>query len=270
MRHYACSERAKRFVAYDEHKPFFRELAAASGKIIAPLYRSASLRVDTKSDGSPVTDADRRAEEVMRELIRARHPGHGIMGEELGTEKGDAEFVWVLDPIDGTISFTAGCPLFATLVGLLHEGRPVLGMIHQPITGQLCLGDCESTVLDGRPARVRAVESLADAVLLTTDIENISRVRGAEGFERLRHECRLVRTWGDAYGYLLLAGGRADIMLDPVMNPWDVLPLVPVVQGAGGVITDWHGADARDGNSCVAAAPKLHARVIALLNEARA
>lgn len=251
---------------YDELKPFFRELAAASGRIIAPLYRDAGLRVDTKSDGSPVTEADRRAEEVMREMISARYPEHGIMGEELGTEKPDAEFVWVLDPIDGTISFTTGCPLFATLVGLLHHGRPVLGMIHQPITQQLCLGDCERTILDGHPVRLRPIDSLSDAVLLTTDVENIGRYRVAAGFESLRGECRLVRTWGDAYGYLLLASGRADIMLDPVMNPWDVLPLVPVVRGAGGVITDWYGNDVATGNSCVATAPGLHARVIAILN----
>ena len=251
---------------YDEIKPFFRELAEASGKIIAPLYRDAGLRVDTKADGSPVTEADRRAEEVMRTMISARYPGHGIMGEELGTENPDAEFVWVLDPIDGTISFTTGCPLFATLVGLLHRGQPVLGMIHQPVTQQLCLGDGERTTLNGHTVRVRPVSSLSEAVLLTTDIENIGRCREGGGFERLRRQCRLVRTWGDAYGYLLLAGGRADVMLDPVMNPWDVLPLVAVVRGAGGVITDWYGNDVTTGNSCVAASPGVHGRVIDLLN----
>jgi myo-inositol-1(or 4)-monophosphatase len=139
-------------------------------------------------------------------------------------------------------------------------------MIHQPITDQLCLGDCETASLNGHPVRLRSVTGLADAVLLTTDIENIARHREAAGFESLRRECRLVRTWGDAYGYLLLARGRADVMLDPVMNPWDVLPLVPVIRGAGGVITDWYGNDVAAGNSCVAAAPALHARVVELLN----
>jgi myo-inositol-1(or 4)-monophosphatase len=251
---------------YDELKPFFHELAAASGRIIAPLYRNLSLSVDTKKDGSPVTEADRRAEEVMRSLIGKRFPDHGIMGEEYGTERGDAELVWVLDPIDGTISFTAGCPLFATLVGLLHRGRPVLGMINQPVTDQLCLGDCETTLLNGERVHLREAAALSDATLLTTDMEAIGRHRDAAGFERLRRECRLVRTWGDAYGYLLLAAGRADVMLDPVMNPWDVLPLVPVVQGAGGVITDWYGRDVTVGDSCVAASRALHPRVIELLN----
>jgi histidinol phosphatase-like enzyme (inositol monophosphatase family) len=253
-------------MAYDEFKSFFGELARASGEIIAPLYRDAGLAVHHKSDGSPVTEADRRAEAVMREMISARYPSHGIMGEEMGTERADAEFVWVLDPIDGTISFTAGCPLFATLVGLLHHGRPVVGMIHQPITQQLCLGDGDVTLLDGEPVRVRPVDALSDAVLLTTDVENIGRYQNAAGFERLRRQCKLVRTWGDAYGYLLLATGRADVMLDAIMNPWDVLPLVPVVAGAGGIITDWHGNDASSGNSAVAAAPAIHARVIELLN----
>jgi histidinol phosphatase-like enzyme (inositol monophosphatase family) len=250
---------------YDEFKPFFGELARTSGEIIAPLYRDPGLVVHHKSDGSPVTEADRRAEAVMREMISARYPSHGIMGEEMGTESADAEFVWVLDPIDGTISFTAGCPLFATLVGLLHHGRPVLGMIHQPITRQLCLGDGDVTLLDGQPVRVRPVDALSDAVLLTTDLENIGRYQDAAGFERLRRQCKLVRTWGDAYGYLLLATGRADVMLDPIMNPWDVLPLVPVVRGAGGVITDWRGNDASSGSSAVAAAPAIHAHVIELL-----
>jgi myo-inositol-1(or 4)-monophosphatase len=251
---------------YDELKPFFRTLAKASGDVIAPRFRDLGLKVDRKSDGSPVTDADKRAEEVMRGLIAKQFPDHGIMGEEFGTENGDAEYVWVLDPIDGTISFTAGCPLFATLVGLLHHGRPVLGMINQPVTGQLALGDCEHAWLNDEPVRLRPVTALSDAVLLTTDVENIGRHRDGAGFERLRKECRLVRTWGDAYGYLLLAMGRADVMLDPIMNPWDVLPLVPVVRGAGGTITDWHGRDVSEGNSSVAAAPALHGRVIELLN----
>jgi myo-inositol-1(or 4)-monophosphatase len=110
------------------------------------------------------------------------------------------------------------------------------------------------------------VSSLSDAVLLTTDVENIGRYREAGGFEHLRRQCRLVRTWGDAYGYLLVAGGRADLMLDPIMNPWDILPLVAIVRGAGGVITDWYGNDVTTGNSCVAAAPSLHVRVIDILN----
>jgi histidinol-phosphatase len=252
---------------YDELKPFLHRLAEASGAIIAPRYRDLGLKVERKTDGSPVTEADKRAEEAIRALIAKDFPDHGVMGEEFGTDNPDAEYVWVIDPIDGTISFTAGCPLFATLVGLLHHGRPVLGMINQPITGQRCIGDCEQTLLNDQRVTLRPVEALSDAVLLTTDMENIGRHREASGFERLRRECRLVRTWGDAYGYLLLAMGRADVMLDPIMNPWDVLPLVPVVRGAGGVISDWYGNDVSKGDSCVAASPALHARVVQLLSE---
>ena len=252
-------------MAYDDLKAFLPELAAASAKIIAPRYRDLGLRVDRKTDGSPVTEADRMAEEVMRGMIAARFPDHGIMGEEYGTERADAEYVWVLDPIDGTISFTAGCPLFATLVGVLHRGAPVLGMINQPVTDQMCIGDGSVTTLNGERVRLRQIESLAEATLLTTDFDNIGRHQDQAGFERLRRECRLVRTWGDAYGYLLLATGRADVMTDPIMNPWDVLPLVAVVRGAGGVITDWHGNDVRQGSSCVAAAPAVHDRVIRML-----
>ena len=242
------------------------ELARISGNVIRPYFDRLDLEVETKADESPVTVADREGEAVMRELIAKRFPDHGVIGEEYGTEKGEAEFVWTLDPIDGTISFTAGCPLFGTLIGLLREGRPVLGAIHQPVLGQLCLGTDGGTTLDGRPVRVREVSDLSQATLLATDIHNIERYRDRERFEALIDEVHLFRTWGDCYGYLLLAAGRADIMLDPIMHPWDLLPLIPIVRGAGGVISAWDGGDPVESDSCVAAAPTIHEQVIERLN----
>jgi histidinol-phosphatase len=249
---------------------FMRQLAVESGSVIKPLFFDPRLAVDEKSDHSPVTIADRRAEELMRERIHSAYPSHGIIGEEYGSEHADAEFVWVLDPIDGTKSFMTGCPLFGTLVALLHQGKPVLGMIHQPVLGQLVLGDGQTTTLNGEPIRVRGTSELSRATLLLTDRRDVKRHRNIAHYEALEAEARVVRTWGDCYGYLLLSAGFADIMLDPIMNAWDLLALVPVVRGAGGRISDWQGGEPdASTDSIVAAVPALHERVISLLNPER-
>lgn len=241
-----------------EFVDFAHTLARRSAEVIRPLFGRSDLRVDEKEDTSPVTAADRDAEAAMRELIRARYPEHGILGEEHGRENEGAELVWVLDPIDGTISFVSGCPLFGTLIGLVRRGEPVLGVIHQPVLGQLCVGTPEGTTLDGRPVRVRDRGGIAGATLLATDLAGIERHHDYAAFEALRRRAGLFRTWGDCYGYLLLASGRADAMLDPIMHVWDLLPLIPVVRGAGGRITGWDGGDPRTATSCVAAGPVLH------------
>lgn len=202
----------------------------------------------------------------MRELIARRFPDHGIIGEEFGKERENAEFVWVLDPIDGTVSFTSSCPLFGTLIGLLHEGRPRLGAIHQPVLGQLCIGNGRETTLNETRVAMRDTRTLDRAVLLTTDIANVRRHQDGHRFERLAAATQLFRTWGDCYGYLLLVSGGADIMLDPVMHPWDLLPLIPIIEGAGGIITGWSGEDAATATSCIAAGGPLHSQVIKLLN----
>jgi histidinol phosphatase-like enzyme (inositol monophosphatase family) len=242
------------------------ELAEESGALIRRYFRSPALAVDAKDDATPVTDADRGAEELLRKRILARFPDHGIIGEELGSERPDAEWVWVLDPIDGTKSFVSGVPLFGTLIGVLHRGEPVLGAIHQPILRELCIGDGTTTTLNGRPVRVRDTTRLADAVVLASDTTTAARHQDAAGWERLVSRARWVRTWGDCYGYLLVATGRADVMTDPIMSPWDLLPLVPVIRGAGGVVTDWQGNDPVRATSTVAANSVLHPQVIECLN----
>lgn len=247
---------------------FARALALRSARVIRPLFASHGLRVDRKDDASLVTAADRDAEAAMRELIGARYPDHGVIGEEFGSERTGAEWVWVLDPIDGTISFVSGCPLFGTLIGLLRRGEPILGVIHQPVLEQLCVGTPDGTTLDGRPVRVRDDRALEEATLLTTDLVNIERHRDYAAFETLRRRVALFRTWGDCYGYLLLASGGADVMLDPVMHPWDLLPLIPIVRGAGGAISAWDGEEAVGADSCVAAAPQVHGRVLQILSGA--
>jgi histidinol phosphatase-like enzyme (inositol monophosphatase family) len=249
-----------------EFTEFICNLAEKSGEIIKPYFAKADLAWEIKEDQTLVTQADRQAEAVMRELIRKTYPQHGILGEEFGPENASAEFVWILDPIDGTFSFARGCPLFGTLIGLLHGGEPILGAINQPVLTQLCIGNNTETAVNGRAVRLRETHHLSEAMLLTTDVASIGRYQKKEGFEKLLSRMRLYRTWGDCYGYLLLASGGADIMLDPIMNPWDILPLIPVIQGANGVITTWSGTDASQGNSCVAANKTLHPQVLEILN----
>lgn len=250
----------------EPHRAFLLELAEKSGAFIRPWFGRPDLAVETKSDQTPVTVADRGAEELMRRMIHERFPDHGILGEEYGAENAGAEFTWVLDPVDGTRAFAAGSPLFGTLIALMHRGQPVLGVIHQPVLGQLLVGDGARTTLNGRPVRVRATARLEDATLLCSDPLTPAKHQNGAAFAALTARVKLVRTWGDCYGYLLLATGGADVMCDPIMNPWDIAALIPVVRGAGGIITDWQGRDPVGSASIVAATPALHPQVIAALN----
>ncbi len=249
-----------------EFTKFVHTLAEKSGEVIKPYFAEANLTVELKADQTLVTQADREAETVMRDLIRKAYPDHGILGEEFGSENISAEFVWTLDPIDGTISFASGCPLFGTLIGLLQAGKPVLGAINNPILNQLCIGNNSETTLNGRVVKLRETHHLSEALLLTTNIASVAKYQKQDGFEKLLGQTHLFRTWGDCYGYLLVASGGADIMLDPIMHSWDIIPLIPIIQGAKGVITAWSGTEASHGNSCVVANKTLHPQVLEILN----
>ncbi|AWI10485.1 histidinol-phosphatase [Ereboglobus luteus] len=254
------------FPELSEYRDFMIELARRSGEFITPHFGNPGLAVEMKGDASPVTAADRGAEELMRDMIAKKFPAHGIVGEEFGNERADAEWVWVLDPIDGTKSFISGVPLWGTLIALKHRGEPVLGAIHQPVLGQLMVGDGVETMLNGRAVRVRECARIEEATVLTSDPLNVSKYQNGPAYDELLAKARLARTWGDCYGYLLLAGGWADVMLDPIMNPWDIQALIPVVRGAGGVITDWRGGDPVNADSIIAAGPGLHAQVVRMVN----
>jgi len=247
------------------YRSFLADLAAQSGDFIRPFFGNPDLVVETKLDATPVTLADRGAEELMRSMITRKFPAHGVIGEEYGNHQADADFVWVLDPIDGTKSFAAACPLFGTLIALLHRGQPILGAINQPILRQLMVGDGQTTTLNGRAVRVRPTTRIEDATFLTTNVHSPAQYQDGPAFQALAARARLFRTWGDCYGYLLVASGWADVMCDPIMNPWDIAALIPVIRGAGGVITDWQGNDPVNAKSIVAAGPGLHAQVIAAL-----
>jgi myo-inositol-1(or 4)-monophosphatase len=250
--------------------PFARELAAVAAAVIRP-YHLAGVAVDAKADATPVTIADRRAEEVMRALIAQRFPDHGVLGEEFGEHLPGARYRWVLDPIDGTKSFIANTFLFGTLIALLRDGRPILGVIASPSTGHVLVGTGDAAWLGHTPVHARACARIEEATLLTTDHFEVGRRHDGPAFEALARRARLYRTWGDCHGYFLVATGGADAMLDPIVNPWDIMALVPIVEGAGGRITDWHGGDPVAGDSLVATGDAaLHEPVLAALRTAGA
>jgi myo-inositol-1(or 4)-monophosphatase len=248
----------------NEFRQFSKWLADESGKIIKHYWRTG-ISVENKPDLSPVTIADKKAEEFMREMIMKKYPNHGILGEEFGEHNPNAGYKWVLDPIDGTKSFICGTVTFGTLIALLKNGEPILGVINQPIINEFLIGDNHTTELNSKKVQVRECHILSDAVLLTTDQLNIEKYQNIKNFDELVHKVKLYRQWGDCYGYYLVATGYADIMIDPIMSPWDLYALIPIIRGAGGTITDYYGNNPLKGNSIVATGGKIHRDVIELL-----
>lgn len=243
-------------------KKFLHELLDASGEIIGHYFHKGNFGVEEKSNHTPVTKADRESEQVMRKLINDHFPHHGIIGEEFGNENENAEYVWVLDPIDGTIAFIHGVPLFVTLIALCKNGQPILGAINQPIASLRCIGDNENAWLNDEKVSMRNINSINEATLLATDVNNVRRLHSEKGFDEIFSKVQLFRTWGDGFGYLLLARGRADIMLDAKMAPWDILPVIPVARGAGAKITTFSGGDPVIGSSAICAHPSIHDEVL--------
>ncbi len=249
----------------NELKKFAKHLSDLSGNIIRSYFRT-KISVDSKKDASPVTIADKKAEELMRENIMKEFPEHGIIGEEFPSHNEDAEYKWILDPIDGTVSFICGAISFGTLIGLLKNGEPILGVINHPVLNEFLIGDNISAELNGNKVQVRDCKNLSDAVLLITDYPNIEKYQDINKFHQLIKKVRYVRGWGDCYGYYLVATGFADIKLDPIMNLWDTAALIPIIKGAGGIITDYHGGDPIKGNSIIATSKNIHDEVIKILN----
>ena len=241
-------------------------LADRAGELLRGYHACAETPVEVKPDGSPVTVADKECERHLRAWIGERFPEHGVIGEEFGRDRADAEFVWILDPIDGTKSFIPRVPLYGVLIGLLHEGAPCLGVIDQPVTRQRVIGDGMRTLYNGRPAAVGDRRRLEDALLLTTDVKNIALHQPRAAWGRLVERAGTFRTWGDCYGHLMVAAGLGDIMADPVLSEWDIVPLIPVLRGAGAVVSDWQGGDALASGNIIAANPWLHEQTLAVLN----
>ena len=250
-----------------EFVSFAHELAAASGKVIARYFRQP-IDIITKEDLSPVTIADRETESAMRALIKARFPDHGIVGEEHGAENRDAEFVWVLDPIDGTKSFISGRPLFGTLIALCQRGRPVLGVIDHPAIGERWIGaHGHPTLFQGKPVKVRPCSDLAKASLFASSPEMFDP-EDQPRYQRLRQACKMSVYGSDCYHYGIVASGFGDVAIEANMGIYDYLSTVPVVEGAGGVVTDWQGKPltmASDDKVLACGDARAHEKVLKLI-----
>src|SRR5690606_11484096 len=229
------------------------DLARACGEVALHHFRSPELVVDRKPDGSPVTNADLAAESAAREWIRARFPDDGILGEEYGLERAEARRRWVLDPIDGTKTYSRGVPLWGTLVAVMEGPEILAGAASFPALDELiCAAPGEKCWLNGRATRVSQYSRLDDALVLTTDPTFSASPERRVGWSRLEAEAQASRSWGDCYGYLLVASGRAEVMVDSVLSEWDAAALQPIIEEAGGVFTDWTGARTARGGSAIA------------------
>jgi histidinol phosphatase-like enzyme (inositol monophosphatase family) len=259
-----------------EFSAFVEELAQVAADVILPFFRSSFKTTDKSGVNSfdPVTEADRGAEAAMRRLIAKNFPSHGIVGEEYGEERIDAEYIWVLDPIDGTKSFISGLPTWGTLIGLMQNGQPVLGMMAQPFTRERFSGDGKHSQLRMpalnlgdtlpldwtiRSIRTRRCTAFANATIMTTNPELITNSEDRELYRSIERDARLVRYGGDCYAYCALATGFVDLVIETNLKPHDVVALVPIIEGAGGVISTWNGDNAAKGGRIVASGdPVLH------------
>jgi len=220
---------------------FAQELAWQAGRGTL-AYFNTGVVPDLKADQTPVTIADREAEQRMRALIEQRFPAHAILGEEYGETNAGAAHRWILDPIDGTKSFVQGVPFYGVLVGLERDGEPVLGVCYLPALDEMIAAATQQgCTLNGRQARVSTVGQLKDAVLVCSDAESFRKYNRDAAFDEMRSKAKFTRTWGDCYGHMLVATGRAEIMLDPILSVWDCAALLPIVQEAGGSFTSWQG-----------------------------
>ena len=256
-----------------EFAAFVDELATVAGDAIRPFFRTA-LGIEDKAHGGvfdPVTEADRGAETAMRALIKKTFPTHGIIGEEFGDDRPDAAYVWALDPIDGTKSFIAGMPAWGTLIALTRGGEPVYGMMHQPFTRERFTGDSNAARYRGpagdRALRVRRCDKLGDAMLMTTS-PLLMKEADRAAFGEVEQAVKLSRYGGDCYAYCMLAAGHVDLVIETELKPYDILPLVPIILGAGGMVTGWDGGSPTAGGRIIAAGDqRVHEAAMARLNK---
>jgi histidinol phosphatase-like enzyme (inositol monophosphatase family) len=262
------------------------DLAVAAGRTTLKYFRTDRYQVERKRDKSPVTAADKEAEQVVRDMISHRFPVDAILGEEFGVVAGDSQYEWIIDPIDGTKSFISGVPLYSTLVGMTEGGVPVIGVIAIPALGELIIAakglgawygskplnsmGAEPSVFEAElvpmvRAKVSTQPRLEDGLLLTSQADNFARRHAQSAYSRLESAAYITRTWGDGYGYLMVATGRAEVMIDPIVNPWDVAAVAPVVMEAGGRFSTWSGAyDIRESH-CIGSNGLVHDQVLDVL-----
>ena len=252
------------------YRAFAEQLADSAAAAIQPYFR-ATLDVEDKGGRlyDPVTVADKAAEEAMRALIQAQYPEHGVLGEEQGAVTGSSPLTWVLDPIDGTRAFITGLPLWGTLIALNDGERPVIGVMNQPFTGERFVGTPEGAWARDTRLKTRACPELSAATLMCTTPDMFDTPARKQAFEAVAGQARLMRYGGDCYAYCMLASGFVDVIVEASLQPYDVQALMPIIEGAGGVITAWDGGTAQHGGAVVACGdPVLHAKVVEMLRHA--
>jgi len=249
--------------AYREETEFALRMAAEAGKIALAHFRT-EMQVETKADNSPVTIADRKSEEVLRGMMEKHTPAYGIIGEEFGTQAGRADREWVIDPIDGTKAFIHGVPLFGTLLALLEGGKPVVGVIALPALGHTVHaslgGGCK---LDGVSCGVSSIGRIEDSLLLDGSICTMERLGRGKAWAALRARAKLHRGWGDCYGHFLVATGKAEAMVDPIVSVWDVAPMAVILPEAGGMFTSLSGGFSITEGSGLSSNGGVHAEILA-------
>jgi len=242
-----------------------QELAVSAGDITLKYFGTV-LDPEAKSDGTPVTVADRSAEAFLRKEISRRYPTHGILGEEFGESNAGASVRWILDPIDGTRSFVRGVPLYGVLIGIEIEGIPAVGVAHFPALGETVgAATGEGCIWNGTRASVSAVADLRQAAVMATDPVDLLEGPVGRGWEHLVRTSSMARTWGDCYGHILVATGRAEVMIDPILAPWDAAPFVPILTEAGGRFTDLDGKVGAHGGSGISTNGLLHEEILSTL-----
>ncbi len=250
-------------------------IAREAGRHTLKYFRQAELQVDRKADKSPVTIADREAELLLRERIAAAFPDDGVLGEEFSDRDcaGTSGYRWILDPIDGTKSFIYGAPLYGTLVGIEHTGRSSAGVIYVPACDEMVFaemgGGAWHQIGDAglRRARVSSKRMLAEGLFVTSEVANFGPRGSSDAYARLEQAAALSRTWGDCFGYLLVATGRAEVMVDPIMNVWDAAAVQPIIEEAGGRFTDWKGEATIHHGEGIATNGLVHEEVLRLVGK---
>jgi len=252
----------------EELTAFANQLADAAGDVIMPYFRAKNA-IENKQDGGfdPVTIADKEAETAMRALIETTYPDHGILGEEHGHKPaGAGGMTWVLDPIDGTRSFIGGLPTWGTLIALNNGEKVIMGVMDQPFTDERYIGTPDGAFFKGQKLAVRPCASIGDAVLYSTTPDMFYEPGEAEAFGRVEGVVKLRRFGGDCYAYAMMALGFVDLIIESAMQPYDIQALIPIVEGAGGIVTNWQGEDAMQGGQILAAGDaRLHEQALGLL-----
>jgi histidinol-phosphatase len=241
---------------------FAVDVAWRAGKVTLEYFQT-QLSIERKGDNSVVTEADRRTEQTIRESIRSRFPDHNIIGEEYGEENSGSDFSWIVDPIDGTQSFVHGVPLYGVLLGLEYRNEVILGVVNCPAVDEMVYAARgEGCYWNGRRARVSTTQNLGEALWCASGAEYFEMAGQSNAWTRLKANTARYRTWGDCYGYVLVATGRADVMVDPIMHVWDCAPLLPIMTEAGGCFTDWQGNATIRGGNAIATNGILHESVL--------